>query len=135
MFFHWSFESQNFKRTCRKPLPHPRELRAHKLKSLPTVMIIFCGFQDFRIYLGSIFFLSFLSASSLTSQQFLMKIGWKLFFFKCRLIIYRWKEKNELINFYKGNPCLKSTEKCYSLKQQGQSKIRGVQWQSFDPTI
>ena len=26
-------------------------------------------------------------------------------------------------------------EKSYNLKKQGQSQIRGVQWQTFDPTI
>ena len=43
------------KTTCRTPSANPCHLCVHQLKSFPTAILIFPGFQDFLIYLAKYF--------------------------------------------------------------------------------
>ena len=69
MFFHWSLESQNCKKTtCRTPSANPRQPWTQLLKSFWIVPIVFWGFQEFLIYLTK-YFWSLLSSPNLITQQ------------------------------------------------------------------
>ena len=60
------------KTTCRASSADPCQLRANYLKSSPTAMIIFCGFQYFLIYLAK-YFWSLLNSPNLIFQLLLCK--------------------------------------------------------------